>query len=119
MVGGIVSSAETRLRSPQILQSSTVPRMHRDISQRDGAAKYLEGLTQEGLKEGVSSRLNGGRHGPSKTTFKAKAPERSPSRNRSRWAVIVAGEHRVCGPWRTGSKLTHFRQRRWQTSLPR
>jgi len=33
---------------------------------------------------------------------------------RSRWFVVVAGHHCVGSPWRTGSRLNHIRQRRWQ-----
>jgi hypothetical protein len=41
--------------------------------------------------------------------FKAKAEQNAPG-PRSRWVVIVAGQHRVCGPCRAGSEFTHFRQ---------
>ena len=44
-------------------------------------------------------------HVPSKTSFKAKASEQDPPGHRSRRVVIVAGELRLCGPWRTGNRL--------------
>jgi hypothetical protein len=55
---------------------------------------------------------------PSEANFKTKASEQGPTSIRGRWIVIVAGGHRLCGPWWTSSKLAYFRQRRWQSSLP-
>ena len=50
---------------------------------------------------------------------KTKVSKQGPASIGGRRFVVVAGEHRVCGPWSTRSKLTHFRQRRWQSSQSR
>src|SRR5262245_52529275 len=60
-----------------------------------------------------------GVHDACEANLKTKASKQSPPGARSGWIVTVAGEHRFCSPRRTGSRLDHFKQRRWQSSLPR
>jgi len=64
----------------------------------------------------ICRRREGVDDAPSKANFKTKVSKQGPTGTGGCWIVIVARGHRVCGPWRTGSKLSRFSGRRWQSS---